>query len=122
MKYTSYLQNKDKKKKEAKKAAEKAERYEKLQKEIDKIEDAEEKEKKQKELEETKKYEDAKNEFDESTEGMTKSMNYMMPIMSVAIAMIAPSGLSLYWLTSNVLNLAERFTINLFNKKEKEEA
>ena len=60
-----------------------------------------------------------KDEKDEAMESMTKSMNYMMPIMSVAIALIAPLGLSLYWLVSNVLQLAERFLIEkIFNKKE----
>ena len=48
----------------------------------------------------------------ESMQQMTKSMNYMMPIMSIAIALIAPLGLSLYWLVSNILQLGERFVIN----------
>ena len=59
----------------------------------------------------------------ESMQQMTKSMNYMMPIMSVAIALVAPLGLSLYWFVTNVLQLIERFTINFFmKKKEQEEA
>lgn len=59
----------------------------------------------------------------ESMQQMTKSMNYMMPIMSVAIALVAPLGLSLYWFVTNILQLIERFTINFFmKKKEQEEA
>ena len=59
----------------------------------------------------------------ESLQQMTKSMNYMMPIMSIAIALIAPLGLSLYWFVSNTLQLVERFAINFFmKKKENEEA
>lgn len=60
----------------------------------------------------------------ESIQQMTNSMFYMMPIMSVAIALIAPLGLSLYWLVSNLLQLAERITIdfvsNKINKAEEE--
>lgn len=60
----------------------------------------------------------------ESIQQMTNSMSYMMPIMSVAIALIAPLGLSLYWLVSNLLQLAERITIdfvsNKINKTEEE--
>lgn len=60
----------------------------------------------------------------ESIQQMTNSMSYMMPIMSVAIALIAPLGLSLYWLVSNLLQLAERITIdfvsNKINKVEEE--
>ena len=60
----------------------------------------------------------------ESIQQMSNSMSYMMPIMSVAIALIAPLGLSLYWLVSNLLQLAERITIdfvsNKINKAEEE--
>ena len=53
----------------------------------------------------------------ESIQQMTNSMSYMMPIMSVAIALIAPLGLSLYWLVSNLLQLAERITIDFVSNK-----
>lgn len=42
---------------------------------------------------------------------MNKSMSYMMPIMAVSIAFIAPLGLALYWFVSNVLMICERFII-----------
>ena len=56
----------------------------------------------------------------EGMQGMTKSMSYMMPIMSVGIALIAPLGLSLYWFVSNVLQLVERIAINKFSDSNKE--
>jgi len=54
----------------------------------------------------------------------TKSMSYMMPIMAFSISLVAPLGLALYWLMSNVLMIAERVFINIFlnRKKEEEEA
>ncbi len=59
----------------------------------------------------------------ESMQQMTNSMNYMMPIMSIAIALIAPLGLSLYWLVKNILQLGERFLLNKFViKEDKKEA
>ena len=50
--------------------------------------------------------------MEDSINQMSKSMNYTIPIMSVASALIAPLGLSLYWLVSNVLQLLERFIIS----------
>lgn len=50
---------------------------------------------------------------------MNNNMTYMMPIMSVMIAIIAPLGLALYWLISNVLMIVERLIIDRFiNQKE----
>ena len=49
-----------------------------------------------------------------------KSMSYMMPIMSVSIALIAPLGLALYWLVNNILMIAERLVLNRFVKDEEE--
>jgi len=42
----------------------------------------------------------------------SKSMTYMMPIMSISIAMVAPLGLALYWLINNILMVAERLILN----------
>ena len=60
----------------------------------------------------------------EAMEAMNKNMSYMMPIMSVFIAFIAPLGLALYWFISNVLMVIERLIINLImkHKEEKENA
>lgn len=58
----------------------------------------------------------------QSMEQMNKSMSYMMPIMSISIAAIAPLGLALYWLVSNLLMIVERLIINkIMSSKEEEE-
>lgn len=64
------------------------------------------------------KNEDTMEEQLQSMQQMTNSMNYMMPIMSIAIAIIAPLGLSLYWLVKNILQLLERLLLNKFINKE----
>lgn len=46
------------------------------------------------------------------TQQMNKSMSYMMPIMAVSIAFVAPLGLALYWFISNVLMIVERILLN----------
>ena len=60
----------------------------------------------------------------EQMQAMNKNMTYMMPIMSVTIAVIAPLGLALYWFVSNVLMIIERVFINkiMENKEEEEES
>lgn len=56
------------------------------------------------------------------TEDVNKTMSWMMPIMSVTIAIIAPLGLALYWLMNNILMIIERLVINKYlNKEEAEE-
>ena len=45
-----------------------------------------------------------------------KMMSWMMPIMSISIAFIAPLGLALYWLVNNILIIIERLTLNKFIK------
>lgn len=50
----------------------------------------------------------------------TKTMSWMMPIMSVSIAAIAPLGLALYWLMNNVLMIVERLVYNKILDKEEE--
>ena len=50
-----------------------------------------------------------------------KTMVWMMPIMSVSIAAIAPLGLALYWLMNNILMIIERLVYNkIFEKEEAE--
>ena len=41
-----------------------------------------------------------------------KTMSWMMPIMSISIAFVAPLGLALYWLISNILMIGERLVLN----------
>ena len=48
-------------------------------------------------------------------------MLYMMPIMSVMIAFIAPLGLALYWLVNNILMIIERVLIDKFIVPKEEE-
>ena len=55
------------------------------------------------------------------TEDVNKTMVWMMPIMSVTIAVIAPLGLALYWLMNNILMIIERLLINKFLNKEETE-
>ena len=53
---------------------------------------------------------------------VNKTMVWMMPIMSVSIAAIAPLGLALYWLMNNILMIVERLVYNkIFEKEEAEE-
>lgn len=49
---------------------------------------------------------------------MSNSMMYMIPVMSVMIAIIAPLGLALYWLASNILMIIERLIINKVMEKD----
>ena len=53
---------------------------------------------------------------------MNKSMLYIMPIMTVSIAFIAPLGLALYWFVSNVLMIGERVILKrIIDNKEDEQ-
>lgn len=56
----------------------------------------------------------------DAMEEMNRQMNFMMPLMAVSIAIIAPLGLALYWLVSNILMIGERLVINNFVKDEEE--
>lgn len=51
---------------------------------------------------------------------MNKTMMYMVPIMSVSIAIIAPLGLALYWFMSNILSIIERLFVDKFQKQKEE--
>ena len=50
----------------------------------------------------------------------SKSMMWFMPIMSISIAIIAPLGLALYWLVSNILMIVERLIMDKLIKDEEE--
>lgn len=50
-----------------------------------------------------------------------KMMSWMMPIMSISIAFVAPLGLALYWLINNILMILERFILDKAIKQEEEE-
>ena len=68
------------------------------------------------------KKEEAKDDMMDSMNQMNNSMLYMLPIMSISIAVIAPLGLALYWFVSNILIIVERLVLNKFavNKEEDE--
>lgn len=56
----------------------------------------------------------------EAMETMNKNMMYMIPLMSVFIAFIAPLGLALYWFISNVLIIIEKLIIDAVIKHKEE--
>ncbi len=47
-----------------------------------------------------------------------KTMSWLIPIMAISIAFVAPLGLALYWLVNNVLMIVERIALNKFLKDE----
>ena len=57
------------------------------------------------------------NEIDTIME-TNKMMSWMMPILSVSIAFVAPLGLALYWLVNNVTMIIERIILDKFIKME----
>ena len=52
---------------------------------------------------------------------MNKNMNMMFPVMYLAVALIAPLGLALYWLMNSLLMIIERLLLNKLLKDEEEE-
>lgn len=58
-----------------------------------------------------KEIEEENNEMDAVMQ-TNKMMSWFMPIMSISIAFIAPLGLALYWLISNILMIAERLIVD----------
>lgn len=75
-----------------------------------------------KELSKEEKEKDSQEEAMESMQSMNNAMTYMVPIMSISIAFIAPLGLALYWLVSNILLIIERLIINkIFKEKDDKE-
>ena len=58
-------------------------------------------------------------EFDPMAQ-MNKNMSLMFPIMYLAVALIAPLGLALYWLTNSLLMIVERLALNKLLKDEEE--
>lgn len=60
---------------------------------------------------------DDSNEVDVEMQ-TNKMMSWMMPIMSISIAFIAPLGLALYWLINNILMIIERLVLDRILKEE----
>ena len=61
--------------------------------------------------EELKPVEEEKSEVDTVMQ-TNKMMSWMMPIMSISIAFVAPLGLALYWLINNILMIIERLVLD----------
>ena len=57
----------------------------------------------------------------EAINSANKTMAYMIPVMAISIAFIAPLGLALYWLVNNILMIIERIFLNIFLKEKEEE-
>ena len=70
---------------------------------------------------EDKKEEKKEDDQQVAMDQMTKTMTYMMPIMSVSISLIAPLGLALYWFVSNLFAICERLITNAIVKKSEGE-
>ena len=68
--------------------------------------------------------EEAKKEEENELDAImqtNKTMSWMMPIMSISIAFVAPLGLALYWLVSNILMIIERVILDKVIKQKDEE-
>lgn len=61
----------------------------------------------------------SEDEFDPMAQ-MNKNMNLMFPVMYLAVALIAPLGLALYWLMNSLLMIIERLALNKMLKDEEE--
>jgi len=61
---------------------------------------------------------DKKEDQAEMLEGTSKTMTYMMPVMAFSISLVAPLGLALYWLMSNILMIIERLVLNYIKTKK----
>ena len=72
--------------------------------------------------EEEKGNEEKEESAEDVMQSTSKSMTYMMPIMAFSISLVAPLGLALYWLMSNVLMILERIFINKIMVNKEEEA
>lgn len=66
------------------------------------------------------KAQEEQNEMD-MLQSTNRTMSYMMPIMAFSISLVAPLGLALYWLMSNVLMILERIFLNAIMSKDKGE-
>ena len=70
--------------------------------------------------EEDEKSEEKVPDLNDAMADTNKKMSWLMPIMSISIAMVAPLGLALYWLMNNILMIFERLVLNKIIKEEGE--
>lgn len=71
--------------------------------------------------EESKEGEEQEESMEDMMQNTNKTMSYMMPLMAFSISLVAPLGLALYWLMSNVLMIIERIFINNYVAKKEDE-
>jgi YidC/Oxa1 family membrane protein insertase len=57
-------------------------------------------------------------EVEGSAAGMTKSMSFTMPLMSVYFCLIMPAGLGLYWVVSAMFQCIQQIAINKYLDKQ----
>ena len=55
---------------------------------------------------------------DNPAAGMSKSMNIMMPIMTGIFSFSLPSGLGLYWIVSNLMQMLQQYLLDQYFKKK----
>ena len=59
------------------------------------------------------------NNANEQAAQMGKSMSMMMPIMTGVFSFTLPSGMGIYWIVSNVVQMLQQYLLNIyFNQKE----
>ena len=63
---------------------------------------------------------DKKEEETDLMTEMNKNMSLTMPFLAVMVSLVAPLGLALYWLTNNILMIAERIIIDKYLEKKGE--
>lgn len=83
-------------------------------------EEKEEEERKKREQKALIKPEDDEEDFD-TVEAMNKQMMFMMPIMAISVAAIAPLGLALYWLVNNITSTVQRLILGKIMDLKKED-
>ena len=76
----------------------------------------------QKKTQPEEKGEEKEESPEEMMQSTNRTMSYMMPIMAFSISLVAPLGLALYWLISNVLMIVERIFLNKIILKKEEAA
>ena len=53
--------------------------------------------------------------------GTTKTMMYMMPLMSVYFAFIMPAALGVYWIAQSLISMVQELIMGKFYNKKLEE-
>ena len=60
-----------------------------------------------------------KQNDDDPSQSMSKSMNMMMPIMTGFFTFTLPSGIGIYWIASSLMQIAQQYILDkYFNEKE----